>query len=172
MIPFLPKTARFGAGLALGVLTSGLWLLPGWVAPEHTQVLAHSEGAIAAEIQALRQTNQRWIQIDVARQRLIAWEGNTPVYAVIVSTGKSSSPTPTGVFAIQSMHRTARMQGETYDIPDVPYTMYYSGHYATHGTYWHRQFGTPVSQGCTNVAVNHAEWLFNWASIGVPVVVN
>lgn len=127
--------------------------------------------AIATRMSELQQSQQRWIQIDTTRQRLIAWEGNAPVYAVIVSTGKPSTPTPTGVFAIQSMHRTARMQGADYDIPDVPFTMYYSGNYGIHGAYWHHRFGTPISHGCTNVAVDHAEWLFNWASVGTPVIV-
>lgn len=128
-------------------------------------------GAIANSPIHLKQSSDRWIQIDLSSQRLIAWEGNQPVYAVIVSTGQASTPTPTGTFAVQSMHRTARMQGQDYDIPDVPFIMYYSGSYAIHGAYWHRQFGTPVSHGCTNVAVDHAEWLFNWASVGTPVVV-
>ena len=120
----------------------------------------------------LKTSNQRWIEIDLSSQRLIAWEGGQSVYAVIVSTGKSSTPTRVGTFAIQTKHRVARMRGTGYDIGDVPYTMYYSGNYAIHGAYWHHRFGTPVSHGCVNVAVNHAQWLFNWASVGTPVVVH
>ncbi|ARV58483.1 hypothetical protein BZZ01_07365 [Nostocales cyanobacterium HT-58-2] len=127
---------------------------------------------IRDQIQTLQKSDQRWIQINLSNQRLIAWEGSTPVYAVIVSTGKKSTPTRTGVFQIQSKYKSARMQGTDYDIPDVPYTMYYSGSYAIHGAYWHRKFGTPISHGCVNVAPKHARWLFNWASIGTPVVVN
>jgi len=67
------------------------------------------------------------------------------------------------------MHRFARMQGLT-TISQM-YTMYYSGSYAIHGTYWHHRFGTPVSHGCVNVA-GHARWLFNWALVGTPVVVH
>ncbi|NJM70092.1 MAG: L,D-transpeptidase [Scytonema sp. RU_4_4] len=126
---------------------------------------------IKEKIQTLQNSNQRWIQIDLSDQRLIAWNGNTPVYTVIVSTGKKSTPTPTGVFQIQSKHKSARMQGRDYDIPNVPHTMYYSGSYAIHGAYWHKKFGTPVSHGCVNVAPKRARWLFNWASIGTPVVV-
>jgi lipoprotein-anchoring transpeptidase ErfK/SrfK len=120
----------------------------------------------------LKQSERRWIEINLSSQRLIAWEGGIPVYAVIISTGKASTPTPTGVFAIQTRQRTARMQGADYDVPDVPYTMYYYGGYAIHGAYWHNRFGTPVSHGCINVAVNHARWLFNWATVGTPVVVH
>ncbi|HEY9617479.1 MAG TPA: L,D-transpeptidase [Microcoleaceae cyanobacterium] len=126
---------------------------------------------IATAITNLKQSTDRWIEIDLSSQRLIAWEGGVPVYAVIVSTGKSSTPTVTGVFAIQTRLRYARMQGEDYDVPDVPYTMYYYGGYAIHGAYWHHNFGTPVSHGCVNVAVNHAGWLYNWAKVGTPVVV-
>ncbi|WP_083883895.1 L,D-transpeptidase [Thalassoporum mexicanum] len=125
-----------------------------------------------ASISRLKQTQKRWIEIRLKSQRLVAWEGDKQVYAVIVSTGKAGHSTPPGSFAIQSKHRIARMQGADYDVPDVPFTMYYSGNYAVHGAYWHHSFGTPVSHGCTNVAPDHAEWLFNWASIGTPVVVH
>jgi lipoprotein-anchoring transpeptidase ErfK/SrfK len=127
---------------------------------------------IANRIMQLQQSSQRWIEIDLSRQRLIAWEGNLPVYAVTISSGKPSTPTRTGTFAIQTKHRVARMIGEDYDVPDVPYTMYYDGGMAIHGAYWHNLFGNPVTHGCTNVAVDHAKWLFNWAAVGTPVVVH
>ena len=155
----------WGRGLALGLALTGIVLIPTGSLP----VLAKS--SLAATVEALQQSNQRWIEVKLSRQRLIAWEGSTPVYAVIISSGKAGSSTPRGAFEIQSRQRVARMQGEDYDIPDVPYTMYYSGNYAIHGAYWHRQFGTPVSHGCINVAVDHARWLYNWSSVGTPVVV-
>lgn len=64
------------------------------------------------------------------------------------------------------------MRGADYDVPNVPYTMYYHRGYALHGAYWHRKFGTPVSHGCVNLAVNHAKWLFNWAGVGTSVIVH
>jgi lipoprotein-anchoring transpeptidase ErfK/SrfK len=150
-----------------------LVFLFGWSAASwgHSATPAPQKSAIAQALQRLKQSNQRWIEVDLSRQRLIAWEGETPVYAVIVSTGKPATPTPTGTFAVQTQLRSTRMQGVDYDVPDVPYTMFYSGNYAIHGAYWHRRFGTPVSHGCINVAVNHARWLFNWASVGTPVIV-
>ncbi|MBM0740534.1 L,D-transpeptidase [Phormidium sp. CLA17] len=123
------------------------------------------------QLKKLKQSEERWIEIDLSKQRLIAWEGNRPVYAVIVSTGKASTPTPTGVFSIQTRYRTTRMSGDGYDIPSVPYAMFYHRGYAIHGADWHNSFGTPVSHGCTNVAVNHARWIYNWASVGTPIVV-
>ncbi|NEQ04766.1 MAG: L,D-transpeptidase [Moorea sp. SIO4E2] len=77
--------------------------------------------------------------------------------------GKDSTPTHPGTFTIQSKRRKDRMRGADYDLANVPYAMYYHRGYAIHGAYWHRKFGTPVSHGCVNVAVDHAEWLFDWA---------
>jgi lipoprotein-anchoring transpeptidase ErfK/SrfK len=126
----------------------------------------------ATAIAKLRKTSDRWIEVQLENQRLVAWEGNRPVYAIIISTGTDSHPTRSGIFTIQSKLEVARMQGADYDVPDVPYTMYYDNSYAIHGAYWNRRFGTPVSHGCVNVAVNHAEWLFNWAAVGTPVIVH
>lgn len=152
----------------LHLLVSVPLSLPVQAAP--TQVIAQRKTTVET-ISDLKLSGERWIEIDLSKQRLYAWEGDRQVYAIIVSTGKASTPTPTGVFAIQTRHRYARMQGYDYDVPDVPYTMYYYRGYAIHGAYWHNRFGTPVSHGCTNVAVNHARWLFNWATIGTKVVV-
>lgn len=165
---FVSIGQRFSSLLLALLISSGT--VP--VMAQSLQQKGLPKGAIATAIQDLQQSDRRWIEIDLSRQRLIAWEGRQPVYAVIVSTGKTESPTRTGVFAIQTRHRYARMQGDDYDVADVPYTMYYSGNYAIHGAYWHNRFGTPVSHGCVNVAVNHARWLFNWATIGTPVVVH
>jgi lipoprotein-anchoring transpeptidase ErfK/SrfK len=127
---------------------------------------------INQRMSALKQKSDRWIEIRLDTQRLVAWQGNKPVYAIVISTGKDEAPTPAGIFTIQSKHEVTRMQGTGYDVPDVPFAMFYDGHYAIHGAYWHQRFGTPVSHGCTNVAVNHAEWLFEWASAGTPVIVH
>ena len=135
-------------------------------------VFANSANIMTQEMASLKQTEKRWIQINLSTQRLTAWEGNTPTYSVIVSTGRSHTPTLPGVFNIREKRAMDRMVGDNYDVPDVPYAMYYHGGYAIHGAYWHNNFGTPMSHGCTNVAVDHAEWLFNWASVGTPVVIH
>lgn len=127
---------------------------------------------ILEKIAELKASDHSWIEIILSTQRLIAWEGGKPVYAVIVSTGKGETPTLPGIFAIQSKRRLDRMRGEDYDVPDVPHAMYYDRGYAIHGTYWHDRFGTPMSHGCINVAVDHAAWLFEWAPVGTPVVIH
>ncbi|MDP5018442.1 L,D-transpeptidase [Anabaena sp. UHCC 0187] len=126
---------------------------------------------IATAIQTLKKSDQRWIQIDLSKQNLIAWEGNKPVYAITISSGKKSTPTLVGTFKIQTKLKKTRMRGTGYDVANVPHTMYYQGGYAIHGAYWHKRFGTPVSHGCVNLAPDHAKWVFNWAEVGTTVVI-
>lgn len=114
----------------------------------------------------------RWIEVNLSQQRLIAWEGGRRVYSIPISTGKRSTPTPTGTFAIESKERSAHMRGRDYNVPNVPNTMYFAGGYAIHGAYWHNQFGTPVSHGCINLPVGQSRKLFNWADEGTRVVVH
>lgn len=128
--------------------------------------------AIAQAILDLKASEKHWIEINLSSQRLFAWNGSKQAYAVIVSTGKKATPTPTGIFSIKSKRRLDRMRGEDYDLPDVPYVMYFHQGYAIHGTYWHKRFGTPVSHGCINLAVDRAKWLFNWSEIGTPVIIH
>ncbi|MBD1939242.1 L,D-transpeptidase [Microcoleus sp. FACHB-68] len=163
------RSGTFWAGASLIVSTFCAWSAPFLAEPAFADA---EHNKIANAILNLQESSQRWIEIDLAKQRLVAWEGDKSVYAIVISTGKDGTPTPTGTFAVQTKHRVARMQGDDYDVPDVPFTMYYYGGYAIHGAYWHNKFGTPVSHGCTNVAVNHAEWLFNWADVGTPIIVH
>lgn len=119
-----------------------------------------------------KQAGGRWIEVDTSRQQLVAWNNGSIERVFNVSTGKRSTPTPSGTYSIQSKYRVAAMQGAGYYVPDVPYTMYYSGGYALHGAYWHNNFGTRVSHGCVNLGVRQSRWLYNWAPIGTSVVVH
>lgn len=114
---------------------------------------------------------ERWIEVDISDQKLIAWQGDVPVFETTVSTGKPGFRTLPGEFAIYLKFEKARMRGVDYDTPDVPWTMYYDGDFAIHGAYWHNNFGTPVSHGCVNLRVEEAKALYAWASKGTRVVV-
>ncbi len=112
---------------------------------------------------------QRWIDINLSTQRLVAYEGDEPVYSAIVSTGTPNRPTVTGRYRIQRKYWYDDMSYPGYYyLPDVPYVMYFYGGYAVHGTYWHNNFGTPMSFGCVNLTVSDAEWLFNWTTPTLP----
>ena len=52
---------------------------------------------------------------------------------------------------------------EDYELPGVPWTCFFhEAGYAFHGTYWHDNFGTPMSRGCVNMRIDEAKWLFRW----------
>ena len=116
----------------------------------------------------------RWIDVNLSTQTLTAYEGQVPVYSTLVSTGMWGTPTVVGAFQIYVKHYSALMTGgygaSYYYLPDVPYVMYFYGGYGLHGTYWHNNFGTPMSHGCVNLSVGDAAWLYNWAPVGTTVV--
>jgi len=113
----------------------------------------------------------RYFLVDLSEQRLYAYEGDTMVRTTLISSGTSSFPTVVGTFHVYLRYVSARMRGPGYDLPNVPYTMYFYKGYGLHGTYWHSNFGTPMSHGCVNMPTPEAEWAFNWSTYGTPVIV-
>jgi lipoprotein-anchoring transpeptidase ErfK/SrfK len=114
----------------------------------------------------------RWIDVDLTNQRVYAYEGDVIVNSFIVSTGTWLTPTVTGQYKIYVKYRSTKMSGPGYYLPDVPYVMYFYKGYGLHGTYWHNNFGTPMSHGCVNLKTDDAGWLYNWASVGTVVNVH
>ena len=121
---------------------------------------------------AVIDTDERWIDIDLGNQMLYAFDGDELVGSFVVSTGTYLHPTVTGQYKIYVKYASTDMRGDDYYLPDVPYTMYFYEGYGIHGTYWHNNFGTPMSHGCVNMITSDAQWLFNWASVGTTVNVH
>jgi lipoprotein-anchoring transpeptidase ErfK/SrfK len=115
---------------------------------------------------------ERWIDVDLSQQTTYAYEGNQIIASFLVSTGTWMTPTVTGQFKVYVKYRAADMSGPGYYLPDVPYVMYFYKGYGIHGTYWHNNFGTPMSHGCVNLTINDAGWLYNWAKVGTVVNVH
>jgi lipoprotein-anchoring transpeptidase ErfK/SrfK len=113
--------------------------------------------------------NERWIDVDLSQQRVYVYEGDQQANNFLVSTGTWLHPTVTGTYKIYVKYRAAAMSGPGYYLPNVPYIMYFYKGYGLHGTYWHHNFGTPMSHGCVNLATKDAGWLFNYASVGTVV---
>ena len=117
-------------------------------------------------------TNDFWIEIDLSGQMLYAYRGSQIISSFLVSTGTSSYPTVTGTYKIYAKHPTYTMVGPGYNLPDVPYSIFFYKGYSIHGTYWHSNFGTPMSHGCVNMNINDAAWIYNQSSIGTYVFVH
>lgn len=113
---------------------------------------------------------EKWIDVDLSEQRLIAYRGRKPIKSFLISSGLPGTPTVTGVFRIwaktplQDMYAGNRAAGYSYYIKDVPWVQYFYKDYGLHAAYWHSNFGHPMSHGCVNISVEDAEWLFKWAS--------
>ncbi len=120
-------------------------------------------------------TGQKRIEIDLTNQRLYAYQDGRMVYNFLISTGKWGR-TPTGVFQIWIKLRYCKMEGGSkalrtyYYLPNVPYVMYFYNEkipswrgYGIHGTYWHSNFGHPMSHGCINLRTEDAGKLYYWA---------
>ena len=121
---------------------------------------------------ALSGNGERWIDVDLTNQYVYAYEGDVVVNSFIVSTGTWRTPTVTGQYKIYVKYRAAKMSGPGYYLPNVPYIMYFYKGYGLHGTYWHNNFGTPMSHGCVNLRTDDAAWLYEWASVGTLVNVH
>jgi len=111
--------------------------------------------------------DERWIDVNLTEQTLVAYEGATPVFATLVSTGRQGHETPTGSFRIYGKHVAITMddtlaEDEAYSIEDVPWTQYFREGYALHAAFWHDKFGRVRSHGCVNLSPSDARRLFFW----------
>ncbi|MBI5931607.1 MAG: LysM peptidoglycan-binding domain-containing protein [Chloroflexi bacterium] len=117
-------------------------------------------------------TNGKQIIVNLSEQRIYAYENGVLMRAVTVSTGLPGTPTVTGDYRIYWKLNSQTMSGPGYYLPGVPWVMYFYQGYAIHGTYWHNNFGQPMSHGCVNLPTPEALWFFDWAEVGTPVQVN
>jgi lipoprotein-anchoring transpeptidase ErfK/SrfK len=116
----------------------------------------------------LPERGEKWIDVDLSTQTLIAYEGEVEVFRTTVSTGAALTPTVQGRFRIFHKLLLQTMVGADYVQPNVPYVMYFYGAYSIHGAYWHNDFGRARSHGCINLRVPDAKWLFEWADPPLP----
>ena len=123
--------------------------------------------------------DNKWVDISINRQVLVAYTGKRAVYVAEVSTGlgglmdpSQSFATIQGAYTIKSKHVTATMTGtrqaEDYELADVPYVQYFHEGYALHGTFWHDNFGRTQSHGCVNLSPADSAWVFEFTDPPVP----
>lgn len=129
---------------------------------------------------------QKRIEVSLSGQRLTCFEYDQPVFTTLISSGReNSNPGPNGIptrTPVGKFHISVKMPSkhmgsgdlaqaadiEAYQLPGVPWTSFiqfegrkFEGH-AFHGTYWHDNFGVPMSSGCLNMRTEEAKWLFRW----------
>ncbi len=118
---------------------------------------------------------ERHIEVNLSEQRTYVYENGKAIRTFSISSGAAGHETHTGeftIFAHVPMQDMGCVDGYDYCTKDVPTVMYFNGDEAFHGTYWHNNFGTPMSHGCINMREDEALWLYNWAADGVSVSVH
>lgn len=119
------------------------------------------------------------IEVDLAKQRLFAYEDGNLAATFLVSTGISLFPTPVGEFAIDK--KIPKMNyfwnygagsPYNYDIKNVSWNSRFAPHLYLHEAYWHNAFGIVKSHGCINMRKADAKFIFDWSEIGTPVIVH
>ena len=146
-----------------------------WV--KQSQVRVTAPGPAPEELKQ----DERWLDVNLAQQTLVAFEGSRPVFATLLSSGKSSKikdkdhSTPLGHWRIREKHVTTTMDGDgtaagdlPYSIEDVPYVMYFYRSYAVHGAFWHRNYGIQMSHGCINLSPLDSKRLFFFTAPHIP----
>lgn len=97
-------------------------------------------------------------QVDIRNQRMVVKVDGEVRHVWKVSTGKSGFATPRGVYGPKRMHATY-FSRKYYNSP-MPYSIFFRGGYAVHGTNDLKRLGGPASHGCVRLAVPHARALF------------
>jgi L,D-transpeptidase-like protein len=157
-------------GKKYGETADGSWV-------KLSQIRSTSPGPLPLDLKP----NERWIDVNLSTQTVVAFEGDKAIYATLISSGRESKikdkdhRTPTGEWRIREKHITTTMDGDgsaagdlPYSIEDVPYVMYFFRSYATHGAFWHQNFGSQMSHGCVNLAPLDAKYLFFFADPPLP----
>lgn len=144
-----------------------------WVPAEALRPLTDEEVApIDPDVE-----NKRVI-IDLPHQSLSCMQGSTEVYYCRISSGAKFDAqgnavdkwsTPVGPHPIWrkviSLHMSGGTTGGGYDLPGIGYTTLFVGNgVAIHSTFWHNNFGEPVSHGCVNASPEDARWVFRWTT--------
>jgi hypothetical protein len=117
------------------------------------------------------------IFVNLTTQTVNAYENDQSVFEAKISSGLSGissadepTATPVGDFNVVVKMPSKHMGEanlaadiEDYVLPGVPWTTFFTerGH-AFHGTYWHDNYGVPMSHGCINMRPEDAKWIFRW----------
>jgi hypothetical protein len=119
----------------------------------------------------------KWVGVRVTHGYLVAYEGDTPVYATAVSPGmagvnRRGHATHTGTYNVvwkfRSWQMTGEDRGKEWIVDEVPFVAFYKGNFGLHAAWWHNDFGRPKSHGCVNLPPAAAQALFSWIEPDLP----
>lgn len=118
--------------------------------------------ATAAEANERLSTSNRSdqivIRVDISDQEMTVMEAGRRLYSWPVSTAKRGKITPTGTYQPQWFSRNHR--SSLYNDAPMPFSIFYDGNYAIHGTTSTGRLGRPASNGCVRLHPENARTLY------------
>lgn len=123
--------------------------------------------------------HERWIDVELSTQTILVMEGDAPVYATLVSSGRGRqgayNATPMGTYRVWAKLTSANMDNledenanRYYRMETVPWVQFFSKGVALHGAFWHHSFGHVRSHGCVNLSPRDAEKIFYMTNPRIP----
>ena len=118
----------------------------------------------------------RWIEYNLSNYCVTLHDGGSVAYQdCTTSSGKKSTPTPTGTFRVQRkavgpicMHPPGDKE-----VCGIHYATYFTKSGAAfHEAWWNKSWNQRVSHGCVNMTLGGAKTVFNFASPGMTVKVH
>ena len=165
----------FDKGIRYPERVSGDW----YIAVDPTSVRPFQDVGEVDLVKGMIVPKTKRIVVDISKEMLYAYDGDTLFMQDPVSTGLEFTATPLGTFTVFKKTPSRYMQGplpgvsdQVYDLPGVPWDLYFTKDGAVvHGAYWHDHFGEPWSHGCVNLAPQEAKKLYDWAPVGITVTI-
>ena len=126
---------------------------------------------------------EKKVVINVSQQTLACYEGKREVYYCRISSGAKFDAdgnavdkwsTPIGLYhsvsrKFVSLHMAGGTRASGYEVFGVGWTSFFAtGGFSIHSTYWHNNFGEPMSHGCVNALPEDARFVFLWSAPEVP----
>ena len=177
---YWPRGRRVLVYRTVTALNGQAWYQVGHYPDPNLYISASLVTAVAPLAPAAIRHTDRWVDVNLTQQTVTAYDGDLPVMVDLASTGKPGHETDVGSWRIYWRLPAQDMSGggkgpsdRFYNLKSVPWVQYFhtSGE-GLHGTYWHDNFGRPMSHGCVNLTDQTALWLYNWAQLGTFVEVH
>jgi lipoprotein-anchoring transpeptidase ErfK/SrfK len=99
------------------------------------------------------------VRVDLSDQEMTVLLDHAPAHSWPVSTARAGKVTPTGLYSVQSM--VPMHYSTLYDNAPMPWSIFFSGNYAIHGTTQTDRLGTPASAGCVRLHPDNARTLYD-----------
>jgi hypothetical protein len=124
-------------------------------------------------------SDQKWIDISLANQTLVAYEGHTPLLVTLISSGSDKLGDPQagpstiqGVFRLRAKHITANIDDreveQAYSLSDVPWVLDFAEGFSITGCYWREYLGEARSFHNVAMSAVDAFWLWHFTQPELP----